>query len=227
MKSNGKSKNGTISLLSSERKPAGPGYDSLTLRTDRGDIEGLLHAAGPAGTTGPSAVVWVGGAGGGTEGPAGHIYRTLAERLVPAGISSLRLDYRHPNVLVDCIADLLVALAWLEDLCGVKRAALVGHSFGGAVVIDAGALSPIVKLVVALSSQTYGADLVADVSPRSLLLVHGEADRVLPAICSRRLYDAAHDPRELVLYPGAGHGLTECAAELRELLWMRLVEQLG
>src|SRR5204863_9761364 len=98
--------------------------------------------------------------------------------------------------------------------------------FGGAVVIDAGALNPIVKDVVALSSQTYGADLVGEVSPRTLLLIHGEDDTVLPAACSRQLYAAAQEPRELVIYPGAGHGLDECAADLHELVYRTLVEQL-
>ncbi|HUS17257.1 MAG TPA: dienelactone hydrolase family protein [Chloroflexia bacterium] len=216
----------TISLQDVMRVPAGAGVERVVLDTDRGTISGFLHAAGARGEIGPAAVVWVGGAGGGTEGPAGGLYRNLAERLAPHGISSLRLDYRHPNVLVECITDVLVGLAWLEDGGGVRRAAVVGHSFGGAVVIDAGALSPIVKDVIALSSQTYGADLVAEVSPRTLLLVHGDADRVLPAQCSRQLYAAAQDPRELVIYPGAGHGLDECAPELHDLLYDHLRGQL-
>ncbi|HMA37827.1 MAG TPA: alpha/beta hydrolase [Chloroflexia bacterium] len=229
MPNNGKARrrDSTISLLGAVRTPARPGVERLTLQTDRGDIQGFFHAAGPEGTPGEAVVLWVGGAGGGTEGPAGGIYRVLAERLAGQGISSVRLDYRSPNVLLDCIADVLVALAWLEDVGGARRAALVGHSFGGAVVIDAGAMSAIVKAVVTLSSQTYGADLVGSVSPRSLLLVHGEADRVLPADCSRQLYAGAQDPRTLVIYPGAGHGLDECAAPLQDLLYTYLTTQLG
>ena len=217
---------GTISLLSATRAPLEPGVERLTLATDRGDISGFLHPAAPDAGIGPAAVIWVSGAGGGTEGPAGGLYHTLAERLAPQGITSLRLHYRHPNQLRDCIADVLVALAWLEDTGGTTRAALVGHSFGGAVVIDAGALSPIVKDVIALSSQTYGADLVGEVSPRTLLLIHGAADTVLPADCSRRLYAAASDPRELVIYPGAGHGLDECAADLHDRVYEHLLAQL-
>jgi len=216
----------SISLLEASRTPATPGVEHLDLRTDRGTISGFFHAAGPGATAGPAAVVWVGGAGGGTEGPAHGLYRNLAARLVSDGISSVRMDYRQPNVLVECIADVLVALAWLEDVCGVRRAGVVGHSFGGAVVIDAGAMSAIVKAVVALSSQTYGADLVGDVSPRTLLLIHGEADRVLPVTCSHQLYAAAHDPRELVIYPGAGHGLDECGPQLHERLYTHLRDQL-
>lgn len=217
---------GTISLLGARREVAGPSLERLTLETDRGNLWGYLHPAAPDDRIGPSVVVWVGGARGGTEGPAGGLYHTLAERLAPQGIASLRLEYRHPNNLKDCITDVLVALAWLEDSGAAIRAALVGHSFGGAVVIDAGALNPIVKDVIALSSQTYGADLVGDVSPRTLLLIHGEADTVLPAACSRQLYAAAQEPRELVIYPGAGHGLDECAADLHERVFDHLRTQL-
>ncbi len=217
---------GTISLLSVTRTPLESGIEQVTLVTDRGDISGYLHPAAPTDHIGPAVVVWVGGAGGGTEGPAGGLYRTLATRLAPQGIASLRLHYRRPNQLRDCIADVLVGLAWLEDAGGATRAALVGHSFGGAVVIDAGALNPIVKDVITLSSQTYGADLVGQVSPRTLLLIHGDADTVLPADCSRRLYAAASEPRELVIYPGAGHGLHECAAALHERVYSHLLTQL-
>jgi len=230
MTQNGKSRSRprsqTISVLGVERTPAAPGIEHLSIRTDRGDIPGYFHPAGPDGTPGQAVVVWVGGAGGGTEGPAHGRYRVLAGRLAAEGISSVRLDYRQANVLTECIADVLVALAWLEDVGGVTRAVLVGHSFGGAVVIDAGALSPVAKAVITLSSQTYGADLVGDLSPRALLLVHGSADTVLPDTCSRRLYAAAHDPRELVIYPGAGHGLVECAAPLQALLYTYIREQL-
>jgi pimeloyl-ACP methyl ester carboxylesterase len=217
----------TISLLGVDRAPVALGVEEIAIRTDRGNITGYFHPAGPDATPGAAAVIWVGGAGGGIEGPASGLYRILAERLVPQEISSLRLHYRHPNVLRDCITDVLVALAWLEDIGGVRRAVLVGHSFGGAVVIDAGALSPIVKGVIALASQTYGADLVGELSPRSLLLVHGDADSVLPDTCSRRLYAAARDPRHLVIYPGAGHGLDECAPALYALVHDYIVRELA
>ena len=58
-----------------------------------------------------SAILWVSGAGGGLDGPAGR-----------------------------------------------QRIVLVGHSFGGAVVITAGALNPKVVAVAALSSQLFGTD---------------------------------------------------------------------
>lgn len=61
-------------------------------------------------------------------------------------------------------------------------------------------------------------------SPRPLLLAHGESDTRLPPYCSEQIYSWAKQPKELVLYPGAEHGLMECAEELREMLadWLRI-----
>jgi fermentation-respiration switch protein FrsA (DUF1100 family) len=94
------------------------------------------------------------------------------------------------------------------------------------VVISAGALSPLVTGVVALSSQTYGTELVTELGPRYLLLAHGTADTVLPDRCSRQLYALAGEPKELVLYDGAGHGLDEVHRPLRDLLEDRLARVL-
>ncbi|MCY4653163.1 MAG: alpha/beta hydrolase, partial [Dehalococcoidia bacterium] len=60
-------------------------------------------------------------------------------------------------------------------------------------------------------------------SPRPLLLAHGESDTRLPPYCSEQIYSWAKKPKELVLYPGAEHGLMECGRELREMLgdWLR------
>jgi pimeloyl-ACP methyl ester carboxylesterase len=52
------------------------------------------------------------------------------------------------------VSDVLLGLAWLAAQ-GKRRAVLVGHSFGGAVVIAAGvAAGGMVVAVAALSSQT-------------------------------------------------------------------------
>ncbi len=109
----------------------------------------------------------------------------------------------------------------------VDHVALVGHSFGGAVVIMAGIFSPRVKAVVGLSSQTFGAHRVSELSPRPLLLIHGERDQNLPACCSRDIYQWANEPKELVIYPGCGHFLRECHQELQDRLKEWLIDKLG
>jgi pimeloyl-ACP methyl ester carboxylesterase len=52
------------------------------------------------------------------------------------------------------------------------------------------------------------ADVVARISPRPLLLVHGRADDVIEASEAERNHAAAREPKELVLVSGAGHGDT-------------------
>jgi fermentation-respiration switch protein FrsA (DUF1100 family) len=108
---------------------------------------------------------------------------------------------------------------------GRSRIALVGHSFGGAVVITAGAASAAVIAVAALSSQSRGTEPADRLSPRPLLLAHGTADEILPDRSSRDIYARAREPKRLVLYPGCRHGLDECREDLdRDLLgWLREV----
>jgi hypothetical protein len=80
--------------------------------------------------------------------------------------------------------------------------------------------------VVGLASQTFGANRVNELSPRPLLLIHGERDRNLPARCSRDIYQWANEPKELVIYQGCGHFLRECHQELEDLLKGWLVDKL-
>ena len=161
--------------------------------------------------------VWVGGAGGGLDGPARGLYPAACRRLQREGVGGLRLHYRYPNELEECVLDTLLGVEFLVTE-GTESVALVGHSFGGAVVITAAALSERVRAVVPMSTQTYGTDLAPALAPRPVLLVHGAADSVLPDICSRRVFAAAREPKELKLYPGAGHGLDEVREELLDLL---------
>jgi fermentation-respiration switch protein FrsA (DUF1100 family) len=152
------------------------------------------------------AVLWVGGVGGGFDGPAGAMYKVLAGALVPEGIASLRLDYRDPRSLEQCILDVLVGIHFLEAQ-GITNVALVGHSLGGAVIIPAALQSPTVKTVVTIASQSYGTTGVEQLAPRPILLIHGTADPVLPPTASEDIYRRARQPKKIVLVEGAGHSL--------------------
>jgi dipeptidyl aminopeptidase/acylaminoacyl peptidase len=46
---------------------------------------------------------------------------------------------------------------------------------------------------------------VDKISPRPLLLVHGDADELIPLEHARRLYQKAKEPKELEIVPGAKH----------------------
>lgn len=195
------------------------GVEELELQTNSGVLLARFHPVEAA----TAAVVWVGGAGGGLDGPARGMYPRLAGQLAQHGIASLRVHYRLPNYLEDCIMDTMLAVAYLVQARQCTRVALVGHSFGGAVVISAGALSENIAAVVAMSSQTYGTDLAPQVSPRPLLVLHGTADEILSSECSENIYARAREPKQLELYPGCRHGLDECQDQVDKdvMEWLR------
>ena len=209
-----------LKLLEVKTKTLDDTTTDVVLSTSRGDIHCILHPAG-----GEAAVIWVCGALGGLDGPSFGIFKELSEELFAEGISSLRLDYRVAGYVPECVLDVLMGIHFLTQK-GAKYIALVGHSFGGAVVIQAGVASPQVTTVVGLSSQTYGAHPVDRLSPRPLLLVHGERDQNLSVDCSRLIYQWAGEPKELVIYKDNGHFLRECHDELHDLLKNWLVNKL-
>lgn len=189
-------------------------YQPITLDTDRGELAMRYYPASRR----EWGALYVGGVGGDFDSPAHGLYPTLCAKLMRADVSGLRLQYREPTDLAESTLDVLAGLHFLQSN-GVETAAVVGHSFGGAVVVQAAALSnhhsTLVGAVVTLATQAYGIDPIADLAPRcGALLVHGMDDTVLPPSCSEYGYKLAHDPKLLRLYPGAGHMLDEVATQV-------------
>lgn len=198
------------------------GYRQLVLRTARGPVHARLY-----GTPGAqAAAIMVGGVGGGFASPARGLYARMCQRLCSEGIAALRVRFRDPRQVREAAHDVLAGVRVLGE-AGVSRVGLVGHSFGGAVVITAGAVAEEVVTVVALSSQSYGADQAANLAPRSLLLVHGTADEVLPPACSRYIHELARPPKRLHLLRGARHGLDEAREEVYTIVTEWLVQELA
>jgi pimeloyl-ACP methyl ester carboxylesterase len=194
--------------------PQDEGYEALTLETDRGDVGLRYYTA----TRREWGAVYVGGVGGDFDTPARGLYPTLCTKLMRADVSGLRVRYRDPTNLRESTLDVLAGLGFLAKH-GVETAAVVGHSFGGAVVVQAAAHSnhhsELVRAVVTLATQSYGIDPIADLAPPcGSLIIHGLNDTVLPPSCSEHAYRLAHDPKRLRLYPGAGHMLDEVATEV-------------
>jgi dienelactone hydrolase len=201
-----------------------PGYDrELNIVTSRGRIETRYFRAEKS----AAAALWVAGAIGGWHSPAMDLYPELSERLLKANISSLWIQYRQPNKLDECILDLLAGLAYLETEA-VTSAALIGHSFGGAVVIQAAYVSEMVKTVITLATQSYGAEPVSELAPRcSLLLLHGTEDRILPPKTSEQVFGWANEPKSIRLYDGADHNLDEVADEVKSTVEDWILKELG
>ena len=199
----------------------------LTIPSSRGPIAVRWHPSqgmAPQGMAPRGALLCVGGFDGGFDGPAEDIYADLGDALPPLGIGVLRLDFRvktSPGPIDDGTVDVLAGIDWLIDQ-GVGRVALIGHSYGGAIVIRAAARSSDVVATCALSTQTAGIDPieVSSLAPRPLLLIHGAADWRLPPSLSQWVYSIAGDGRELHILEEATHSLRQ----RRDDLWRLLVE---
>lgn len=198
-----------------------PGAMRILLDTSRGEIDGMLHPV----EGGTGAVVCVGGAMGGIDGPADALYARLSELLAPSLLTVLRLNYRRPNEFDECVVDVLAGCSLLKGI-GATSVVLVGHSFGGAVVIKAGELSAIVRGVVSMSPQLFGTRQVETLG-KPLLLVHGMADTILSHEASEDIYRRALEPKRIVLYADAGHSLIQAKDQIDALLAEWIPAQLG
>lgn len=193
------------------------GYLPLSLTTSRGTVScRYYHKQGEK-----QAVIFV-GAVGGFDSPANNMYGKLCTSLGRRNISSLRVKFRYPKDLVESALDVIVAITFLERF-GIEEIALVGHSFGGAVVIQAAAAAPeTVKTVVTLATQAIGTEAVTYLEEIPLLLIHGSNDEVLSSHASTYVHDMAPGEKLLRVYQGATHGLREVARPVQEevLAWL-------
>jgi pimeloyl-ACP methyl ester carboxylesterase len=201
-----------LSLLGVDPEEEVAGARKLNLRTTRGPIPVILHGS----ETAARGVLCISGAIGGFDGPA-RLYPRLGLELPRRGYVVARMNYRSPNYFGECLLDTLGTLNFLASI-GIERAALIGHSFGGAVAINAGTISPVASTIIAISSQLAGAHVVDQLAPKPLLLIHGTADTILPDECSRILYEKAHEPKTLKLFDGADHRMNPAGDELFTLV---------
>ncbi|HEV8374054.1 MAG TPA: alpha/beta hydrolase [Actinomycetota bacterium] len=192
----------------------------------------FLPAAGPPGRAGRGrspAVLVCNGNGGNRS-----LRAPLAAALARAGLAVLLFDYRgyaanpgHPTE-AGLAADARAALAYLAARPEVDPARLVyfGESLGAAVALRLAVERPPAALVLRspFASLAEVGRLHYPWLPVSLLLadrydslgrvgglaapllvVAGERDRIVPPPHSRRLFDAAPQPKRFVLLPGADH----------------------
>jgi alpha/beta superfamily hydrolase len=203
-------------------------YELVKLDTERGEIVCRYyssHIYNPASV----AIVYVTGVGGDWGTPATGLYPRLCCSLVKNGIDGLRVRYRHPSDLLESVFDTLAGVTFLQEEHKAKAIGLVGHSFGGAVVIQAAVkASEIVSTIVTLATQSYSAvEAVSKLKQgTSVLVVHGTNDKVLPVYCSEHVYQQAHEPKRLFIYERAGHGLDEVSEDVYDLVYEWFVNHL-
>ena len=156
----------------------------------------------------------------------------LAAALVRAGLSVLLFDYRgyggNPGQPSEegLAADARAAHDWLARHDHVEQIAYCGESLGAAVALrlaverppsalvlrspftsltDVGRLHyPWLPVARLLTDRYPSIDRVGKLGA-PLLIIAGERDTIVPAKLSRRLYDAASEPKRFMLVPGADH----------------------
>jgi acetyl esterase/lipase len=202
-----------LEALTVQEVEIAPDFRHLEIYTMRGLLTLLWH--GPVDAN--DVLVTCGGGMGSLLGPAEGLYHDLGVSLAALGIGTMRVGYRKPNDLPRCVHD-VAAGADLAGRRGARRFVVMGHSFGGAVAIQVGAvLGTHCAGVVTLSTQSAGCEVAAELGATPLLLVHGTNDEILPPETSAVVQLLAGHG-EIVLLPGSGHLLTEAAGELRERL---------
>jgi len=202
-----------LEALTVQEVEIAPDLRHLEIYTMRGLLTLLWH--GPVDAT--DVLVTCGGGMGSLLGPADGIYHDLGSFFAEHGIGTVRVGYRKPNDLSRCVHD-LAAAADLASRSGARRFVTVGHSFGGAVALQAGViLGEHCRGVVTLATQSAGCEHADQLGATPLLLLHGTDDEILPPETSSVVQMLAGHG-EVVLLPGAGHLLTQAAVELRERL---------
>jgi predicted esterase len=185
----------------------------IEIYTMRGLLTFLWHGPRDA----RDVVIACGGAMGSLLGPAEGLYHDLGVAFAARGIGTMRVGYRKPNDLSRCVHDLAAAGDFASRSGGARRFVTVGHSFGGAVAVQAGVvLGDHCRGVVTLSTQSAGCEHADELGDIPLLLVHGTHDELLPPETSGMVQMLAGHG-EVVLVP-AGHLLSEVADELRARL---------
>ncbi|AKB82425.1 hypothetical protein MSBR3_1847 [Methanosarcina barkeri 3] len=186
-------------------------YEFVMIETSIGRVDCAYYKA--EGTD--KGVIMVTGVTGDFDSPADNLYPRLSADLKDIGISALRIKFRNPTRLADSVLDTLVGIEFLKSE-NIMNLGLIGHSMGGAVVVQAAFNEENVKTIVTLSTQGYGIDPIS-ILPKntSVFLIHGEEDEKLSPDISVQAYELAHEPKRIeVMDAKAGHELDEVADDV-------------
>ena len=161
-------------------------------------------------------IVFVSGVDGGFIEPVDGIYSRIAEKNALNCVSSIFVSYRNPGELATSVEDAQTAASYLRDR-GVSKMAIIGWSFGGAVIAHAATIIPEVVTVIGFSPQSLDTEPFALLTSRqSLLLFHSTSDENVPFDSSQIIMDETPNFVHKELYPidGADHHLTGAQAKI-------------
>jgi fermentation-respiration switch protein FrsA (DUF1100 family) len=199
-----------LEALAVEEVEVTPALVHIEVYTMRGLLTLLWHGPRDA----HDVVVTCGGGMGSLLGPAEGIYHWLGTELAPQGVGTIRVGYRKPNDVSRCMHDVTAACD-LASRSGGRRFVVLGHSFGGAVAVQAGVvLGEHCAGVVTLATQSAGCEYASELGTTPLLLLHGTDDTILPAETSNVVQMLAGHG-DVVLLPGDNHLLTVHADDVR------------
>ena len=204
-----------------------PAGRDVVLETEDGILLGAWYFPGPRGR-GPAVLVCNG------NGGDRSLRAELAAALNRAGLAVLLFDYRgyggNPGSPTEdgLAADARAAQAWLAAQPDVdpNRIVYFGESLGAAVAVGLAVQRPPAALVLRspftslpdvgavhypwlpvrrlLMDRYPSIDRIASVQA-PVLVIAGDRDDIVPASLSKRLYEAAAEPKRWLLVPGVGH----------------------
>lgn len=185
-------------------------------------MQGLLQIWwwGQPGAT--DVVLMCGGAMGGVTGPGRTLYVELGKAMAAEGKAAMAVDYRKAGDLSRSLLDVCAA----TDLAmrnGAERFVILGHSFGGAVAVQAAGTFPgAVAGVITYATQSGGCEEAARMGDVPLLLLHGERDSILGPENSM-MVQALAGHGDVRIFPDTDHLMAEAADEIAEITheWVR------
>lgn len=150
-------------------------------------------------------------------------------------------DESPPPYLIDDVVNQPADISFVLDellargLGDAERVGVGGFSLGGETALAAGLhpgyADPRIRAVAAVAGALFHPAFAAGVlRPLPLMLVHGSEDRQESRLREAlKVYEAAQEPKELVLIEGAGHGICQDdgqphaarVAELTTAFWAR------
>ena len=205
-----------------------PSARDVVLHTEDGKRLGAWYIPAPVEAPGPAVVVFNGN-GGDRSGRA-----MLALGLAELGMSVLLFDYRgyggnEGTPSEEGLArDARAAQAWLSAQPEVSQDRIVyfGESLGAAVAVGLSMERPPAALVLrspftslaevgkvhypwlpvglVLIDRFPSIDRIGSIAA-PVMIIAGDRDDVVPEPLSKKLYDAAPDPKRYLLVPGTGH----------------------
>ncbi len=156
------------------------------------------------------------------------------------------------STLSDRLRDLLAVIAWMRGRPECDgRLALMGSSLGGFLSLWAAAADPAIAATAtwaapaalhellaraeSLAASGLGEPFLAELRAGRMLevpggvarvlIVHGDADEVVPVAHARRLWKASADPKRIEILPGGDHSITDPAHRDRAVAltvdWLR------